>query len=129
MKHIYPIVLTPGSDFGYVVYVPDFEVNTEGKDLQDALFMANDAICMMGNDYEDDGKLIPLPSRPESIELSEGETLALITVDFDEYRRKHDTRTVRKNCTIPSWLNEAASKAGLNFSKVLQEGLMKALGF
>ena len=128
MKNIYPIILTPGTDFGYVVYVPDFQVNTEGKDLQDALFMANDAICMMGNDMEDDGKAIPQPSRPESIELSDNETLALVAVDFDDYRRKHDTRTVRKNCTIPSWLNEAASKAGLNFSKVLQEGLIRALG-
>jgi predicted RNase H-like HicB family nuclease len=128
MKTIYPIVLTPGSDFGYVVYVPDFEINTEGKDLNDALFMANDAICMMGNDMEDDGKALPLPSRPENIKLAVNETLALVEVDFDDYRRKHDTRTVRKNCTIPGWLNEAASKAGLNFSKVLQDGLIRALG-
>ena len=127
MKKIYPIILTPGTDFDYIVYVPDFEINTEGKDLEDALFMANDAICFMGNDMEDDGKMLPEASRPEKIELEKNETLALIEADFDEYRRKHDTRTVRKNCTIPGWLNDAASKAGLNFSKILKEGLIRAL--
>lgn len=127
MKKIYPIILTPGTDFGYVVYVPDFDINTEGKDLEDALFMANDAICLMGNDMEDDNKPLPQASRPENVTLADNETLALIEADFSDYRRKHDKRTIRKNCTIPSWLNEAASKAGLNFSKILQDGLMRAL--
>ena len=128
MKTIYPIVLTPGTDYGYVVFVPDMEINTEGKDLEDALFMAKDAICFMANDMEDEGKSVPAPSRPEAVSLGAGETLALVEVDFDDYRRKHDTRTVKQNCTIPSWLNEAAIQAGLNFSKVLQDGLKTKLG-
>jgi hypothetical protein len=77
---------------------------------------------------EDEGKPVPAPSRPEAVSLGAGETLALVEVDFDDYRRKHDTRTVKKNCTIPSWLNEAAIQAGLNFSKVLQDGLKTKLG-
>ncbi|MCK9217987.1 MAG: HicB family protein, partial [Firmicutes bacterium] len=51
----------------------------------------------------------------------------LVDIDFDEYRRKHDNRSVRKNCTIPSWLNEEAIKAEINFSKVLQEALLNQL--
>ena len=31
MKQAYPIILTP-SEHGYVVYVPDLDINTEGKD-------------------------------------------------------------------------------------------------
>lgn len=48
-------------------------------------------------------------------------------VDFAQYRRKLDTRTVRRNVTLPSWLNYEAEKAGINVSRVLQEALMQTL--
>lgn len=47
--------------------------------------------------------------------------------DSAEYRRKIDTKTVRKNVTIPSWLNYEAEHAGINVSRVLQEVLMNVL--
>ena len=47
MKQAYPIILTP-SEHGYVVYVPDLDINTEGKDLADAIDMAADAIGLWG---------------------------------------------------------------------------------
>lgn len=37
-------------------------------------------------------------------------------------------RTVRRNVTLPSYLNELGEKAGLNFSQVLQDGLRQRLG-
>ena len=46
----------------------------------------------------------------------------------DAYRRSLDMRAVRKNCTIPSWLNEAAEQQGINFSATLQQALMQQLG-
>jgi post-segregation antitoxin (ccd killing protein) len=36
-------------------------------------------------------------------------------------------RAVKKNCTIPSWLNFEAEKAGVNFSAVLQAALKETL--
>ena len=48
--------------------------------------------------------------------------------DFAAYRRAHDMRTVRRNVTLPSYLNELGEKAGLNFSQVLQDGLRQRLG-
>jgi post-segregation antitoxin (ccd killing protein) len=48
-------------------------------------------------------------------------------VDFAEYRRKNDMRAVKKNCTIPSWLNYEAERAGVNFSAVLQTALKQEL--
>jgi len=41
--------------------------------------------------------------------------------------RANDNRTIRKNLTLPSWLNDLAVKAGVNFSQVLQEGLKEKL--
>lgn len=40
---------------GYVVYVPDFNINTEGDTLTEAIEMARDAIGAVGIDIEDDG--------------------------------------------------------------------------
>jgi post-segregation antitoxin (ccd killing protein) len=51
----------------------------------------------------------------------------MIDVDFVAYRRKHDNRMVKKNCTIPYYLNVEAEKLGINFSRVLQEALLQKL--
>lgn len=46
-------------------------------------------------------------------------SISLIDIDTDEYRRKLDTRAVKKNCTLPARLNEKAEAANINFSRVL----------
>jgi predicted RNase H-like HicB family nuclease len=126
MKAAYPVILTPSSN-GYVVYVPELDINTQGTDITNAIEMARDAIGLWGICEEDMGRSIPGPSGrwPEH---SPDEIVTLVDIDFDEYRRLHDTRAIRKNVTIPSWLNERAEKAGVNFSQILQEGLKKHLG-
>ena len=128
MKNSYPIILTP-DEVGYVVYVPDFSINTEGDTLTEAIEMARDAIGLMGIDMQDDGTALPQPSDFTSIRKSsaDDDIVTLVDVDFAEYRRKNDMRTVKKNCTIPSWLNFEAEKAGVNFSAVLQTALKKEL--
>ena len=61
MKAVYPIILTP-AERGYVVFVPDLDINTEGDDLADAIEMARDAIGIWGITEEDAGRKIPKAS-------------------------------------------------------------------
>lgn len=128
MKRAYPVLLTP-DESGYVVYVPDFDIYTEGKTLADAMEMARDAIGLMGIDREDDGKALPEASTVAAAQAAaeEGTLVTLVDVDFAEYRRQNDQRSVKKNCTIPSWLNAEAERAGVNFSAVLQAALKEEL--
>lgn len=126
MKNSYPIVLTPDKN-GYTVYIPDFDTGTEGADLTEAIEMARDAVGLMGIDMEDDERQLPVPSDISRVKKSDNDIVTLVDVDFDEYRRFNDMRTVRKNCTLPSWLNYKAESAGVNFSQVLQNALMKEL--
>lgn len=128
MKQTYPIILTPSEEGGYVVFIPDFDINTQGEDMADAMFMARDAICMMGCYNQDEKKPLPVPSDINGIPAEAGEIKTLVDVDFDSYRRRNDNRAVRKNCTIPRWLNEEAEKAGINFSATLQDALKAQLG-
>lgn len=127
-KKAYPILLIP-EDKGFTVYIPDFEINTQGEDLTDAIEMARDAIGLIGIDMEDDGKALPEASSIASAqaEAPSGAIVSLVDVDFAEYRRQNDMRAVKKNCTIPSWLNFAAERAGVNFSAILQAALKKEL--
>lgn len=126
MKNSYPIVLTPDKN-GYTVYIPDFDTGTEGADLTEAIEMARDAVGLMGIDMEDDKRQLPVPSDISRVKKSDNDIVTLVDVDFDEYRRFNDMRTVRKNCTLPSWLNYKAESAGVNFSQILQNALMKEL--
>ena len=127
MKGVYPIILTKGAEH-IVVYIPDFNINTQGKDIVDAIEMARDAIGIMGIDMEDDGETLPQGTELNEIKCThDSDIVTLVDVDFSEYRRKNDMRTVKKNCTIPSWLNFEAEKAGINFSAVLQAALKSEL--
>ncbi len=127
MKNAYPIVLTQGKEF-IVVFVPDFNINTQGTDFANAIEMARDAIGLMGIDMEDENEDLPKPSALSQIKTENAsDIVTLVDVDFSEYRRKQDMRAVKKNCTIPSWLNFEAEKAGINFSAVLQAALKSEL--
>ena len=67
-----------------------------------------------------------LVSDTEIFDYSQG-LLTMVDVDFVDYRRKHDNRMVKKNCTIPYYLNVEAEKLGINFSRVLQEALLQKI--
>ena len=125
MKNAYPIILTQVQKF-VVVSIPDFDINTQGEDFADAMEMARDAIGLMGIDMQDDGKELPTPTPISELTVENG-VVTLVDIDFDVYRRKNELRAVKKNCTIPSWLNYEAEKANINFSQVLQNALMEQL--
>ncbi|MBQ0014322.1 MAG: type II toxin-antitoxin system HicB family antitoxin [Oscillospiraceae bacterium] len=126
MKQTYPIVIKKTSS-GYVVYIPDFDINTEGADITEAIEMARDAIGIMGIDMEDDKKKLPEPTAFDRIKLKSNEFITLVDVDFYEYRRKNETKVVKKNCTLPSWLCYEAEKANINFSQLLQNAIKEEL--
>lgn len=137
MKQVYPAFIAEYEN-DYLVYVPDWDIYTEGKTMADAIEMARDAIGLKGIDYEDDNKEMPIPSTHiEALEMAKADTeifdystgiLSMIDIDFAEYRRKYDNKSVRRNVTLPNWLNVEAEKAHINVSRVLQEALMQVLG-
>jgi len=125
MVVVYPVLIKKDGNF-FLVDVPAFDSATQGKDMADAIYMARDLISLMGIEYEDQGK--PLPQADEIKDIPEGTTLTYVDADLTAYRRKYDKKTVKKNCTIPSYLNYEAEKQGINFSRLLQEALMEKLG-
>ena len=126
-NYVYPVVFTPVNGGGYDVFVPDFPLNTQGSDMADAIYMARDAIEAMGVYYQDEKMPIPAPSPLGSVKSGDGRIVSLVDVNFDAYRKARDNRTVRRNVTLPGWLDDRASKAGINVSGVLQRALKQEL--
>ena len=126
-KDAYPIILSPEDD-GYIVYIPDFGMGTQGETIPEAMEMARDAIGLMGIDLEDDGKEIPKPYSVAIGETRKEDILTLVDIDFQEYRRQVDNRAVKKNCTIPYWMSVEAEKIGVNYSRLLQDAISNLLG-
>ena len=133
MRNVYPVFFTKTED-AILVEVPDLEILTEGKNMNDAIDMARDAIELKCVSLEDAKEQIPNPSDVSQLNVSdgtfaeEGETvISLVDIDSTEYRRKIDTKTVRRNVALPSWLNYEAEQAGVNVSRILQEALISTL--
>lgn len=134
MKNIYPVFFTKTID-AILVEVPDLEILTEGKDMNHAIEMARDAIELKCVSMEDANEYINEPSDISDLNISDGTfssegttIISLVDIDSNEYRRKIDTKTVRRNVALPSWLNYEAEHAGINVSRVLQEALINTLG-
>lgn len=133
MKTCYPIIITKlpenerTPEASYLVYVPDFEINTEGRDLSDAFEMAREAIELCGVTIEDEKRPLPKPSDISEIKCGEDELKLLVDVDFNMFRKKLESTTVKKSCKIPVWLSDRAEQAGIDFSLVLQNALMEQL--
>ena len=127
MKGVYPVIFKKDGKF-IVTYSPDFNINSQGKDFYEAIEMIRDAIGMMGVALEDEEREIPKGSEFEKVrEEYKNETILLVDVDFVLYRRKKENKYVRRNCTLPAWLDREASNAGINVSAVLQSALKEKL--
>ena len=128
MKFVYPAILTPFSDGsgGYVVEFPDLKgCVTEGCSLADALEMGVDAASGWVLDELEDGNKIPAASNISQIHAPTDGFVNLFVLDMDSYSEKYGSQSVRKNITIPAWLNSFGEKQNINFSKVLQEALLE----
>ena len=126
-KYVYPAVFTE-EDCGYSVNFPDLpNCFTSGETLGEAIEMAGDVLCLTLYELEQAGTAIPAPSSLRDIPVGEKEFVNFIPCDTLEYRKFFDNRAVKKTLTVPSWLNDMAERAGINFSATLQSALKQQL--
>ncbi|EEG48243.1 type II toxin-antitoxin system HicB family antitoxin [Blautia hydrogenotrophica] len=124
-KLFYPAVFHKAEEGGFWISFPDFpECLTEGDDMQEAYEMAVEALGLVLTGRAEEKEEIPKPTEVDQITVDNG-VLVIVEFDMMEYQRKHNSRAVKKTLSIPEWLNDAAIKAGVNFSQVLQEALME----
>ena len=127
MKLVYPIILTPYEDHsgGYVATAPDMPgLVTGGDNLAEALDMVTDAASGWVLTELEDGRNAPHATNIADVKPEEPDGIVtLISLDMDAYAAKYGKKSVRKNVTIPAWLDTFGEQHGINYSEILREGL------
>jgi predicted RNase H-like HicB family nuclease len=125
MKLTYPACFYKDeSDGSYAVEVPDLPgCVSGGHTLAEAITMSIDAASGWVLTEMEDGKSIPEASNITDIHAAPDGFVSLLVLDMDEYAEKYGNKAVRKNLTIPAWLNTFAETNHINFSQVLQDSL------
>lgn len=121
---VYPAIFNQEGN-NYNVTFPDIpEVMTFGNGIDHAVEMAQEALGLaIYNKTE-----LPTTSDPRKIKLNnETDFVLMVTLDLNEYRRKFHSKSVRKNTSIPEWINDLAEKENINFSQTLTEALKNKL--
>lgn len=120
--YVYPAIFHLNEDESYTVIFPDLEgCITEGKNLEEAMGMAQDALAQWLEYLKDKKEIIPAASDIKNLQVEAAEFSTLIRADI------RDTRAVKRTVSIPKWLDEQVAEAGLSLSRVLQDALKQKL--
>ncbi len=129
MKLAYPAVFYPWEDgHGYTVEIPDLSgCVTEGSTLADAILMSVDAAAGWVLCELESGSHAPRASALHEIQPRQGGFVSMIALDMEAYAEKHGKKAVKRDITIPAWLNTFAEAHNIDFSQVLQEALISEM--
>ncbi len=124
-KLFYPALFHKAEEGGFWVSFPDIpECLTQGDDLAHAYEMAVDALGLALSCREKEQQTLPAASDPTAIIPEPESFLVVIEFDMFSYKKRTNTRPIKKTLSIPEWLYEAATAMDLNFSQILQEALI-----
>ena len=71
----------------------------------------------------EDGNSFPAASM--ALEAPAGSFVNLLVLDMDSYAEQYGSKAVRRNITVPAWLDTYAQKNHLSLSKVVQDSLLE----
>ena len=127
-KLFYPALFHTAEEGGFWISFPDFpDCLTQGETMDEAYDTAVDALGLCITDLLKEKSPLPDPSSPKDVVLDPDTLLLVVGFNLEEYRRKHNSKAVKKTLTIPEWLNEEAQALNINFSAVLQEALIQKI--
>ncbi|MBT1171806.1 type II toxin-antitoxin system HicB family antitoxin [Bifidobacterium sp. MA2] len=106
---------------GYVVRFPDFDnAVTEGLNLADALYMAQDLGNILALDALEAGQELPEASSLNDLRTkSDADIVTLVLLDPTEYAKRFGNHMVTKEVEVPAWLATWSDKYGIDYSDVL----------
>jgi len=128
MYYIYPALFKTNPNGGYIVTVPDVPgCVVGGATLEESMKLVKNALCDCLCVLEDEKERPRTRTAPHAIKPIDDEFVAMIEADTSKYRAEHDNKSVRKNVSLPAWLNTKAEQNHINCSQLLQEALRERL--
>jgi len=118
MEYVYPAVFHTNRDNSYTITYPDLPgCVSEGKSLENAIFMAQSALSQWIGYLSDEKQELPTASSIKSIDTSGEEFVSLIRIETKE------DRAIKRTVSIPKWMDDRVVESGLSLSRVLQDAL------
>ncbi|MDR1916529.1 MAG: type II toxin-antitoxin system HicB family antitoxin [Synergistaceae bacterium] len=122
MECVYPAVFHKNYDESYTITYPDLPgCVSEGKSLANALQMAQSALVQWIEYLIDKKQMLPAASMINEVAVNEDDFINLVRAEIK------DGRAVRRTVSIPKWMDERVSEAGLSLSRILQDALIARL--
>lgn len=128
---VYPAVFHKCNDEeGYFITFPDFEGASQAETETECIYMAQDFLGISLYYMLIDKEEFPKPTSIKDVVIEddgytnvEESFVSLVGIDVQKYAKEIGKETVRKNITIPSYLNEMGKNNNINFSQLLTEAL------
>ena len=128
VKYAFPAVFEKEDEGGYSIYFPDIEgCYTQAEDVAEGIENAADALCLMLYAFEKEAKPVPKATSLKDIEAKGENFTTLIACDTRFYKNYFESKAVKINATIPSWMKAEGDKNHVNYSAILQKGLRAVL--
>lgn len=127
MKLYYP-ALFKEEQGRFNVTFPDIpEAITCGDNLEHAVEMAKECLGLCLDVRKNNNEEIPMRTNPTKVVCEIGQFVLLVEFDSIEFNKKYNSKSVRKNVTLPAWLAELAEERNINFSFFLKNSLIEKL--
>lgn len=124
MLLIYPAIFHE-EDNAYWVEFPDLVgCQSFGTTVNETMENAQEALLGYALTLLEEERPLPKPSPMEEMQTDQAGFVSLVTCDLNRYK---NTKAVKKTLTIPGWLNDRATALGINFSKTLQDALLRKI--
>lgn len=121
-EYVYPAIFHSNDDGSFTITYPDLPgCISEGKTLGNAMYMAQSALTQWIEYLSDSNQPIPTASNLKSHETAPEEFATLIRADIK------NGRAVKRTVSIPKWMDDKVTEAGLSLSRILQEALKERL--
>ena len=128
-SYVYPafFVRCDGEKIG--VSFPDFPgCVSEGRNDEEALRNAKKALMKRLWELEESRREVPRPTPVLELKHEKHSVVVLLEVWMPPFRDRMLYKATTRAVSLPLWLDRESKAAGLNYSRVLQEGLMERLG-
>ena len=122
MDKVYPAIFAANDDGSYTITYPDLPgCISEGKNLAEAMRMAQSALNQWLGYLADKGEPLPKATHLKALQPGDNEVATLVCAD------SRTDRAVKRTVSLPSGLDKMAADAGLSLSRVLQDALQQRL--
>ncbi len=117
-EYVYPAIFHKNEEETYTITFPDLPgCISEGKNVGNAICMAQSALTQW-MEYLIDKKQ-DIPQATHDIKVGPCEFINLVRADVK------NGRAVKRTVSIPKWMDDKVTDAGLSLSRVLQDALLQ----